>query len=461
MPNGNGNLKREAESSRRAEIAGLPALFAPWLSPLPDFGGTMRHRLYPAAAVFWLFLGQVLSADGSCREAVRHFLAGLARARGQTASPSTSAYCQARARLKFEDLATIFRQVRDKIERRAGTRFLFHGRPVKVVDGTTISMPDTPENQDAYPQTPSQKPGLGFPIIRLVAFFSLATGAMMELAWAQFRVAERTLFHHLWQRLRPNDIILADRGFCSFAELHLLKQRGVDAVMRKHQARQSLTCKNLGPHDRLVTWAKTTVRPQWLDPQEWRDLPPTIILREITVLVTINGFRTSRIDIVTTLLDPVAFPAPQFAQLYRQRWQVELDLRNIKTTLGMEILSCKSPELIRKELILHLIAYNLLRALLLKAAIAAQQKPDRISFKGALDSARQWAANLIALPPAKLQQMIALLIETIAHDLIPLRPNRTEPRALKRRPKPFSYLTKPRHLFHELPHRGKRRGGLT
>jgi hypothetical protein len=459
MPSGNGRLKRQAERSRRAEIAGLPALFAPWLSPLPDFGGTIRERLYPAATVFWLFLGQVFSADGSCREAVRRFLAGLARAAGKIASPSTSAYCQARARLKTEDLAAVLFQVRDKIQRAAGSRFRFHGRPVKVVDGTTISMPDTPENQAAYPQTPSQKPGLGFPLLRLVAFFSLATGAVLEFGCAPFRVAERTIFHHLWQRLQPNDIILADRGFCSFAELILLKQRGVDAVMRKHQSRsKSPTLKNLGPSDRLVTWTKTTVRPQWLDWQAWSDLPPTIILREITLLVTINGFRTSRIEIVTTLLDPAAFPAPEFAQLYRQRWQVELDLRAIKTTLGMEILTCKSPPLIHKELILHLVAYNLLRALILKAAIAARQTPDRISFKGALDAARQWAAHLSALRPAKLQPMIALLLETIARDPIPSRPNRAEPRALKRRPKPYSFLTQPRHLFHELSHRGKRKG---
>jgi len=457
MSSGNGNLKRQAARAR-APIAGLPALFGGWLDPLPDFGGAVRHRLYPAADVFWLFLGQVLSADGSCREAVRRFLAGLARARGRTASPSTSAYCQARARLKTDDLAAVLFQARDKIERRAGDRFRFHGRPVKVVDGTTISMPDTLENQAAYPQTTSQKPGLGFPLFRLVAFFSLATGALLEFGCAPFRVAERTIFHHLWQRLRPNDIILADRGFCSFAELHLLKQRGVDAVMRKHQSRKnSPSLKNLGPGDRLVTWAKTNVRPEWLDLEQWRALPPTIILREITVIVTINGFRTSRIEIVTTLLDPLAFPALEFAQLYRQRWQVELDLRNIKTTLGMDILSCQSPELIHKELILHLVAYNLLRALLLKAAIASTQTPDRISFKGALDSARSWAAEIIALPRSRQPRFLKLLIVTIARDIIPLRPDRTEPRALKRRPKPYSSLTKPRRLFHELPHRGKRK----
>ena len=466
MGSGYNALAGRVREMRAAPISELVGLFEPWIGGAFSGGqGTSRNRLFPSPQVFWLFLSQVLDADKSCRETVRKWLGGLAVYRGQVASPSTAAYCKARKRLPEEELAKVGDGLVAQLEATETEEDFWSGRRVKVVDGSSLSMPDTQGNQSVYPQPEGQKPGCGFPVMRVVALFSLATGTLLALAKDKLTVHERTLFRRLWERLEPGEVVLGDRGFNSFADLYWLGAGGVDSVMRKHPRRGagSKRRRRLGKNDWLVDWFKTGPRPRWLSPEEWRRMPETLSVREIACVVDIAGFRSESFVVVTTLLDPAAFPQQAFAQLYRRRWRAELGLRDIKTTLGMDVLRCKSPDMVHKELWMFLIAYNLVRAFMLESARAHAACLDRVSFKGTLSTLRQWAPMLLNRAPTEeaSSDILQLLRAYLARDLLPLRPNRVEPRARKRRPKNYPLLTKPRHLFHDIPHRNRYRKGLS
>lgn len=390
---------------------------------------------------------------------MRKFLAWMAARLKRTASPNTAAYCKARARLPEDALEGLWGEVTRRVQERAGGEGLWCGRRVKVADGSSLSMPDTPDNQAVYPQSSRQKPGCGFPVMRVVALFSLATGAMVALAKGALRVGERTLCRRLWDRLLPGDVLLADRGFCGYADFYCLAQRGVDSVMRNHQRRTvGLTPgRRLGKGDRLVRWHKTGRCPAWLDGAAWKAMPDRLTVRQIHFAVDIPGFRTRTITVATTLLDPTAYPKDAFIQLYRRRWMAELFLRDIKTAMGMDTLSCKTPHMVHRELLMYLIAYNLVRALMLEASLRHGVPVHRISFKGTLTTVREWAPVLAGarLTRKERQRLIDLLITVLARDPLPNRPNRVEPRARKRRPKNYQLLNKPRHEFTEIKHRNK------
>jgi hypothetical protein len=342
--------------------------------------------------------------------------------------------------------------------------WLWHGRRVMVADGTGLSMPDTPENQRAWPQPGKTRPGCGFPVMRVCALFSLATGAMAGLAHGPLAVHERTLFRKLWRLLRKGDVLLGDRGFCSYADFFLLSRMGVDCVTRKHQRRKNArVIQKLGKNDRIVQWAKSGVRPKWLAPMTWLSLPETLTVREVVVHVWYPGFRTQALVLSTTLLDPRQYPSSSLADLYLRRWQVELHFRDIKTTLGMDVLSCRTPKMAETELWMYVIAYNLVRAVMLEAALLGSVPYQRISFKGTLSTLRQWAAVLAspALGTATRAELLDYMLSCIAADKLPLRPGRSEPRARKRRPKNYQLLNKPRATFKETPHRNRCRKPLS
>jgi hypothetical protein len=412
--------------------------------------------------VFWLFLSQVLSADRSCREALRGFLGWLAL-QGQSASPRTAGYCRARARLPQRELDATHAGLVGRIRAAHLARGLWYGRVVKVVDGSGLSMPDTAPNQKRYPQPKGAKKGCGFPVMRVVALFCLGTGVLIDLARGSLAVGERALFRSLWHRLDPGDVALADRGFCGYADLYLLAQRGADFVMRNHQRRTvgKSVVKSLGRGDRLILWHKSPRGPRWLDAAAWAALPETLALREITFQVAVKAFRARSITIVTSLLDPKAFPREAFPELYRRRWQAELYLRDIKIATGMDILRCRTPAMIHRELTLHLIAYNLVRLTMLEAAREHDVPVEHISFKGSLSTLRPWAPLFVAAGLRLRRALWARLLGYLAKDPLPFRPNRVEPRARKRRPKNYQLLTKPRHLFKGIPHRNRPRKTLS
>lgn len=420
-----------------------------------------RDRSLPPGVTFWAFVSQVLSPGSSCRETVRKVEAWWRWAqKDRTGSLSPSAYCQARARLSKAVLALINGQISWTLERNTLTEEKWlEGRRVKIVDGTTVSMPDTPENQSAWPQPGSQKPGLGFPQMKLAGLFSLASGALLDHATSDLHVHESQLFRQMWDRLERGDIILADRGFCSYATMANLCRRGVDSVMRLHHARKIdfRQGRRLGADDRLVVWDKPQQRPTGFSQEEFDALPETLTVRLIRLQVACEGFRTRTVILVTTLLDPEIYPADAIRALYGERWNVELHFHQIKVLLALDILRCKSPDLIEKELAIHLIAYNLVRVLMQRSAHLHHVSLARISFKNSLDTARHFADVIRAASssPRKQRRLIDDMLALIASDLLLERPHRSEPRAKKRRPKNYKLLTKTRSQTGNLPHRNR------
>ena len=361
--------------------------------------------------------------------------------------------------MPLENLQLIWQQTAGDLEKKTTPGSLWHGRKVKVVDGSGLSMPDTEENQRIYPQSTRQKPGCGFPAMRIVAAFSLATGAVIGLAQGTLHCSERILFKSLWYLFEAGDVILADSGFCSYADFYILMERGIDSVMRIHHRRSVgvEVVKSLGRGDRLVYWTKMKPSPTWLEKEQWETFPSKLLVREVSVTVDIPGFRTENFVVATTLLDNKTYTASDLADLYRRRWKAELFLRDIKTTMGMDVLRCKSPEMIRKELIMYLIAYNLVRALMWRSVNEHDASPDQLSFKGALATINAWAPLMVGrrLNAGQWEELLSILSLVIALDLNLERPNRIEPRARKRRPKNYQLLNKPRRLFKEIQHRNR------
>jgi hypothetical protein len=461
-------------ASSRAEFVGrldsLEELYEVFGDMLPECalkpaaqGPNSRQRLLPASVTFWAFVSQVLSPGSSCREVVRKVEAWWRWQHLRSASGvSASAYSQARRRLDLEALRMIRRHLSFQMERNVleSERWL-GGRPVKIVDGTMLSMPDTAENQQLWPQSGEQKPGCGFPLMKLVGLFSLSSGALLEEATGNKHVHESRLFEQLWDRLNKGDVLLEDRGFCSYGAMAVLHQRGVDTVARLHQRRfvDMRQGKALGAGDRLITWHKPVQPPRGGDYEQWEAMPATLNVRVIRLTVEAKGFRTRTVHLVTTLTDPVAYPAGEIRRLYGERWNVELHFAQLKTTLSLDILRCQSPEMIRKELQIHLIAYNLVHSLMQRAGHIHHKPLDRISFKGSLDTVRQWAAVIHASSNQKRKQteLINRMLAIIAGDIVPARPNRSEPRAKKRRPKNYKLLTKPRKQMGNVPRRNRPR----
>jgi hypothetical protein len=409
---------------------------------------SFRERLFSPLVTLWVFLSQVLDPDHSCRAAVARFLAWRAARGLAPCSADTGAYGKARQRLPEGVLARLTRATGRQLQDQAPPAWRWNGRTIKVVDGSTVSMPDTPANQEGFPQSRSQKPGVGFPIARLVVLFSLAVGTVLDAALGRYQgkqTGETALFHTLHANLEPGDILLADRYYGSYWEIALAWQRGADMVCRLHQRRRVdfRRGRRLGEEDHVVCWAKPP-RPDWMDEATYAALPATLAVRERRVRVRHPGFRTKVLVVVTTLLDPGAFPRQDVAILYRIRWYAALDLRALKQAMQMDVLRCQSPEMVRKEVWAHLLAYNLLRGLMAQAAEAAGLLPFELSFKGALQAVNAFAALLWTASAAELEGLGRRLREAIASHQVGDRPNRYEPRRRKRRPKEYPLLNEPR-----------------
>jgi hypothetical protein len=335
------------------------------------------------------------------------------------------------------------------VDEQAPSEWRWLGRRVLDVDGSTFTMPDTPENQAEYPQVPGQRPGCGFPIARIVVVFSLAVGTVLDAAIGKYQgkqTGENSLFRTLHGLLQERDVVLADRYFSGWFDIALLQQLGVDIVVRKHQLRATdfRTGRRLGPNDHLVCWSKPQ-RPDWMSAEQYAALPDELTLREVRVIVRQKGFRTKELIIVTTLVDAESYPADQIALLYRRRWQAELNLRSLKIVLQMDQLRCKTPHRVRNEFYMHLVAYNLIRQLMAVSAQEAGVEPGTISFKGTL----QTIDRLLPLLATRLAtaDWCAALLSAIATHTVGDRPDRCEPRVKKRRPKPYRKMTKPRHEY--------------
>ena len=448
-------LRIQAQELEQATLCQLGKVCAPWvparlLKPT-ESGDHSRQRFFPQGLTFWAFLSQVLSPESPCRETVRKVQAWYAIRRQPRPGSGTAAYCNARSRLSSDTLLEIHRHTADESQRRVSVEQLWCGRRVKVVDGTGVSMPDTPKNQRAFPQPSNQKKGCGFPVAKLVGCFCLASGALLRWAEGTLHVHESKLFRKLFAFFLADDVVLTDRGFCSYVDIATLLKAGVDTVMRLHQARPKdlRKGKRLGPNDRLVIWQKPKQRPRGCTVKDWHSVPDTLTLRLVYVSICAPGFRTQSLVVVTTLIDTIRYPADELAKLYLRRWAVELFFRDIKITLGMDVLRCQTPAMVRKEIVMHAIAYNLIRGLMQQAAALYQVPIERLSFKGSVDTLRQWSDTLNAAHdrPREQARLFNQLLQILAEDIVPLRPDRAEPRVRKRRPKAYPLMTHPRRDY--------------
>jgi hypothetical protein len=411
-------------------------------------GAAWRHKVYTPALPLWAVLTQVASPDGSCRAAVARALAWLVGRGQRPARPATGPYCKARTRLPEALPRRLAREAGRDLHRQAEAGWLWQGRRVKVADGTTVSMPDTAANQSASPQPDAQAPGLGFPIARAVVVVCLATGAALDAALGRYRgkrTGEAALLRELADAFTPGDVVLGDRSFGSFFDLALWRARGVDAVVRLHQARRA-DCRagrRLGPRDHAVVWARPD-RPGWVDEETYAALALGLEVREVEVRVPQRGFRTRRLVVATTLVDADRYPAAALAALYRARWHAELDLRSLKVPLGLDVLRCRTPGMVRKEFWMRLLAYNLIRAVMARAARDLGAPPRERSVTGALQAVRAFGERLLEAGAAQAEELHEWLLIVVAAQPVGDRPDRVEPRARKRRPKHGAILGKPR-----------------
>jgi len=407
-----------------------------------------RDRLYSPMVAVHVFLAQVLSPDHSCREAVARLVAHLAAQGATPCSPETGSYCKARQRLPETVVARLSRETGQRLHADANPAWRWKGRRVKLVDGTTVSMPDTLENQAAFPQSSSQLPGLGFPIARLLSIHCHATGAVVDLTVGSYQgkeTGETAMLRSLMGRLQAGDVLVADRYFCSYFMIALLCEAGVDILFRMHQLRHFdfRRGQRLGNGDHVVRWKKPK-RPNWLDEETFARLPATLVVREIRLDVNAANNRTKELILVTTLLDAQEYPKDDLATLYYDRWNVELDLRSIKAVMQMDVLRGKTPEIVRKEIWMHMLAYNLISALKVHAAQLKDLQPRAISFKGTLQTLTAFREVLTACSRKNLPYLCQRMLTAIAAHRVGDRPGRQEPRAIKRRPKPHDLLTVPR-----------------
>ncbi len=443
-------VQDQANTLRNAEILPYQDLLDGDLveSALAEEPFEFRVRTYTPLITLWTFLTQVLDPDHSCRKAVSSLIAFLV-ARGEApVSPDTGNYCKARKRLPLSFIVRLVRKVGQMLSRKAPSSWLWKGRAVVLVDGSTVSMPDTPANQKAYPQPRTQKPGLGFPLARFVAVICLSTGAVLDLAIGAYkgkRTGETSLLRTLMDRLEPGSILLGDRYFASYFGIAQLVDRDIDGVFRMHQRRKVDFRRGrcLGIEDHVVEWRKPE-RPEWMDEATYERMPSTMEVREVRFRVQVPGYRVHTIVLVTTLLDPNVYTKEDLAELYLQRWHIELDLRSIKVVMQMDVLRCKTPDMVEKEVWIHMLAYNIIRSFMAAAAAREKAKPRELSFKGTLQALTAFRDSMREASPERYARLWEAMFVVMGYDRVGDRPGRVEPRCKKRRPKPYRMLTVPR-----------------
>jgi Transposase DDE domain len=459
-----GKVSRAAVGLIEDGSAGLRELLPPQVVQRAVEAEQVRFRqcLFTPLVTLWTFLTQVLSADGSCRQAVAKLLALLSAGAnsadaddgGGDVDAGTGPYCKARQRLPEGLICRLAREAGGQLHQRYPSGRLLGGRRVKVVDGTTCSMPDTAANQRQWRQPPTQKPGLGFPLVRLVAVLSLNCAAVLDVATGPYKgkqSGESALFRTLLDNLEVGDVLLADRYYASYWMIALLRERGVDALFRQHQLRTIDFRRGrwLGHEDHVITMDRPAQRPEWMEAATYGRMPATLTVRELRLRVCQRGFRVRNLMLVTTLLDAQLYNKQELAGAFRLRWHVELDLRAIKQTMNMGVLRCKSPAMVLKEIWTHLLAYNLVRTLMARAADRAGVEPRELSFAGAVQAVNAFAPVLQLADGADQERLLKILLRILACHRVGDRPDRYEPRAVKRRAKPIALLTAPRDQIRE------------
>jgi len=445
----------ESEVKKLRETEGLPfreLLDAEQIqSALESAKVEYRDRVYNPFVTLWAFLSQVMaSKDASCESAVSRVRADQVAKGKKPCSTDTSSYCNARGRLPEQVVPQLTRKVGQGLHRQAPLQWLWKGRNTHLVDGSTCTMADTEKNQKEYPQSSGQKKGLGFPILRFVVVLSLSVGTVLECAVGACKgkgTGEQSLFRQMWHVFHADDIVLADRLYDAYRDIALLKRRWVDSVFGKKQSRKCdfRLGRRLGPNDHVVVWKRPQYDPSRFESkEEWEALPESMEIREVRAMIRRDGYRTRDVVIVTTLLNEEEYSSKELMDLFSQRWHCELDLRSIKRVLGMHHLRCKTPEMVRKELWIHLLAYNLIRVRMAQAAAVHELLPRTLSFTAAMNHIANYGEHLRHASGDDHRRIEDDMLRAIASCRVGKRPGRKEPRAVKKRQQKYSFLTKPR-----------------
>jgi Transposase DDE domain len=441
----------EEVRARFARDQGLP--FADSLSELSildalnEHGIKYRDRVFTPVTTIWGFLSQVLGEDHSCRDAVSRIIAHRAMAGLKVCSPNTASYCNARARIPTAVLRCLARRTAQQLQASLPGAWKWNGRSVFIADGSHVSMPDTQENQAGYPQPVVQQPGIGFPLARIAVLLSLATGACHDLAIAPYAgkgTGETTLLRRMYRSLSPGDVVLADALFDNYFLACELRWRGIDLVARVQAERVGTRTVEGGPDGDIIVWQRPN-KPRGMTGKQYRKYPESLTMRQVSIDARDSNNRAERFKVVTTILD-ASIGGGQIGELYEKRWSGEVDIRSIKSTMKMDVLRCKTPEMVEKEIWAYLLAYNLLRTVMAVAASENDMEPREISFKGAKQALTAFAPKLEAARPEQRAKLVDAMLKAVAYQRVGNRPGRWEPRALKRRPKPCKRLGHPRHI---------------
>lgn len=422
---------------------------------LVEDGLFAQDDIFSTEITLWAFLAQTLR-DGkgaSCASAVAEITTYMLQTDRQPPAGDTGDYCRARAKLSLPALRHLVVESAEQVERKAEEYWLWNGLHAKLVDGFTFTMADTPKNQEEFPQLSTQRPGVGFPIARCCTVVSSATACVCDMAVGPYEgkeTGESALLREILDTFNENDVAVFDRYYCSFMMLAILLLRGVHACTRLHQRRVSdfRRGRRLGPDDHLITWDRPT-RPPWMSEELYAQIPETLTLREIRFDVAVPGRRTEAITVITTLTDSDTYWAQDIATLYGLRWNVELDIRDIKQTLGLDHLRCKSPHMVRRELWVTLLAYNLIRKVIATSAAMHDKQPRRLSFTLTCQTVLASWILLSTGSARNAHQLWAVALANIADHEVPLRPGRIEPRVLKRRRHRYPLMHEPRNELRE------------
>jgi hypothetical protein len=415
------------------------------LDVLNDHGIKYRDRVFNPVTTIWGFLSQVLSDDHSCRDAVARVIAHQAAIGARVCSPNTASYCNARSRLRTDVLRILAMRTAQELQAGALQDWKWNGRNVFIADGSHVSMPDSRQNQVNYPQPEVQRPGIGFPLARLTVLLSLATGACHDLAMAPYAgkgTGEKTLLRQMYDTLKPGDVVLADALFDDYFIACELRQRGIELVARAQYQRVGTQTIQSRPDGDVIVWQRPN-KPHGMKGEQYRTYAKTLLMRQVSVDARDKDNRVEQFKVITTILD-ASIDGGQIGKLYERRWDGEVDIRSIKSTMKMDVLRCKTPEMVRKEIWTHLLAYNLLRTVMAVAAAENAIEPRQVSFKGAKQAVTAFAPKIEAARSEERAALIDAMLRTIAYHRVGDRLGRWEPRASKRRPKPGVRLMQPR-----------------
>ena len=447
----NAKFRRIKEKMDRLKLREYEYFFSDVFSDssLLEKGANYRDRIYSKSIVFWAFFVQVMSKGSTCQEMVFMIQNWLTKKNtSRIISKNTAGYVKARARLKVDELNTIFTHIRDTIMNKK--KNLWYGHRVKVVDGTGLSMPDTPQNQEKWPQSKSQAEGCGFPLLNLCGVFCLMTGTILDWGTGNKHESELTIWSRLWKNLTKGDLIVGDRGFFGYGMICLNKQRGIDHLVRIKSTLKIdwSKAKKIGHNDWLYALKKTSSPSKLMSKEEWESLPSEFTVRLVKCRIYDDGFRGHTVLLVTTLTDSKLYPLEELGKLYQKRWDVEINFSHMKESMGMGILSCKKPGMIEKEITMYMISYNLVRGKMLLSAIDSGDKLERISYKGVTQALRQELSILLGNSYQETCSIRDRFLSKLTQCLLPKRAKpRVEPRARKRRPKRFKLLTKARQIL--------------